>query len=185
MSQRSVLPGGMAIGFAGQIADSNPVRQIDSGFNADTANIQFGAALQYVAGTEKGYALPTGPSGIIAGLSVFSYNHARAGVADTDGFYTGDQGATGLLPKAGLQVARKGTYLVPVPSGINVKYGDRGFCAVFDGATLPRGNWVSTNLGSTLVRDCSAQTMFKSASQVSADGTTLVAVLEVDFSAKP
>lgn len=185
MSQRSINAGGQAVGVAGQIIDNGMVRDIVSGVSFEpSAQIPFGYGVIRSAGQERGYILPTGASGTmaIAGLSVFDLAHARAGSADSDGNFSGDMGASGLLPRAPLQVARKGRYLVPVEN--NVRPGDRAFCRVTATGALTPGSWVGTNYGGSYVRDCTTQGEFVTGTQTAADGTTLVAVLEVDFTSK-
>ena len=185
MSQTSVTAAGMAIGVAGQIADSMEGRDVVSGFSQEaTAQIPFGYGLMKGV-TPDGYVLPTGASGTmeVVGLSVFSTSHSRAGNPDPNGLYSGDMGASGLLPKSSMQVGRRGRFLVPVES--NVVNGDRAYCRTVATGALTQGSWVGTNLGGSYVRDCRAQGIFRSNTYTAADGTTKVAVLECDFTAQP
>lgn len=186
MSQRTVNAGGMSIGFAGQIADSNWVLDIVSGFSAEaSAQIPFGFGLMALSGVPDSYVLPSGASGTmeIQGISVLGLNHSRGGGVDADGNFFGDLGASGLLPKASLQVMRKGRVLVPVEH--NVRIGDRPYCRVTATGALTPGSWVGTNYGGSYVRDCTTQGRFISLTSTAADGVTKVAVLEVDFNSKP
>lgn len=186
MSQTTVPPGGMSPGIAGMKYDTGP-HDIVSGFNAEaSAQIPFGYGLMKAPnGAQDSYVLPTGPSGTmeIAGLNVFSLTHVRAGAVDAAGVFAGDLGASGLLPKAGMQVARQGRFWVPVD--YDVRNGDRAFCRVTATGAQTPGSWVGTNLGGSYVRDCRAQAVFRSATYTAADGTTRIAVLEVDFTNQP
>ncbi len=195
MSQTTVSAGGQPIGFPGQLADSG-LHDIVSGFSQEATNpIPFGAGLR--AGTSPdGYLMPTGFSTVlpIEGISVFSFDHNRAGTVDSAGLYSGDMGASGLLPKSSLQVLRKGRIIVPVEQ--TVVRGDRGFCRGIATGASSNGNvgiWSGTGYGAMALGvaagpsfhvDCTAQTQFRSATFVAADGTTRVAILEVDFTGK-
>lgn len=183
--QTTVSAGGQPIGVAGQIADSSDVRDIVSGFSQEASNqIPFGFGVMK-GPTPDGYVLPSGASGTmeVVGLSVFSLYHGYAGAAASDGSNSGDMGASGLLPLASLEIGRKGRYLVPVETA--VRNGDRPYCRVVSTGALSNGAWVGSNLGGSYVRDCTAQGIFRSNTYTAADGTTLVAVLEVDFTGKP
>lgn len=184
MSQTSVPAAGMPIGVAGEKYDSGP-HDIVSGFNEEgTSQMPWGIGL--MAGpSEKGFLIPSGASGTfeVKGINVFSHAHSRAGNADPDGRYSGDLGATGLLPDAGLQVGREGRFLVPV--AIDVRKGDRPFVYVVPTGTFGRGVWVGSNMGGSYVRDCTAQGEFVTGTFTAADGTTKVAVLDCNFKAKP
>lgn len=184
MSQTSVSAGGQSIGVAGQCADSAP-RDIVSGFSQETTNqIPFGFGLR-AGSTQDGYLLPTGSSGgpEIEGISVFDFNHNRAGAVDSAGNYSGDIGASGLLAKSSLQVARKGRFIVPV--AYTVQRGDRAFCYGVGTGTFTPGLWAGTGVGgASYVIDCTSKGQFRSGTYTAADGTTKVAVLEVDFTTK-
>lgn len=192
MSQTTVSAGGQAIGVAGQKADSGDC-DVVSGFNMESsAQIPFGFGLRNAtASGADAYLLPTGFSNVIAidGLSVFSYNHVRAGAADAAGAFGGDLGASGLLPKASLQVARKGRFLVPVEAAVSVN--DRAWCRGIGTGAFTPGIWrgaalnAAGPLGASYHIDCTRQAVFRTASYTAADGTTLVAVLEVDFTSRP
>lgn len=184
MSQRSVSAGGMAAGLPGQIADSNLVTDIVSGFsNEATVQLPLGYGVAQVAGIADAYQGASGASGGIAGINVLGLNHMRAGALDADGVNIGDMGASGLLPDASMQIGRKGRFYVPVEH--NVRPDDRAFCRIVATGALTPGSWVGTNFGGSYVKDCTAQGVFRSTTYTSADGTTKVAVLEVDFTNKP
>ncbi len=192
MSQTTVSAGGQSIGVAGQLADTGEGQDIVSGFNMEaTAQIPFGYGVRVQPGSNgDGFLLATGFSNVISvdGISVFNFNHNRAGVADSNGAYSGDMGASGLLPKAGLQVLRDGRVLVPVE--INVVAGDRPFCRGVATGTLTPGIWsgtgyVAAGVGSSHMIDCTKQGVFRSGTYTAADGVTKVAILEVDFTNKP
>lgn len=184
MSQTSVTAGGMAVGIPGQKYDTGP-EDVVSGFSQEaSAQIPFGYGLVQSPNVADGYFLPTGVSGAmeIVGLSVFSLAHMKAGAVDAAGVYAGDLGASGLLPKAPLQVARQGRYLVPVEA--NVRVNDRAYCRVTATGAFTPGSWAGTNYGGSYVRDCTQQGVFRSGTFTAVDGVTKVAVLEVDFTNK-
>lgn len=189
MSQNSVTSAGMAIGVAGQIADSGP-HDIVSGFNQAAAQMPFGYGVR--DGTVKdSYVLATGFSGVypVAGINVFDFNHQKIGAADPGGTYAGDLGASGLVQYAGLQVGRKGRYLVPVEAAPSI--GDGAWCRGVATGNLGVGIWrgaargAAGPLSASYHVDCSKQGVFRSSSYTAADGTTLVAILEVDFTSSP
>jgi hypothetical protein len=180
-----MFAGGMAPGFAGQIADgSSP--DIVSGVNQDATQLPFGFGVRQGSsgGSERFYSLPTGFSTVfeLSGLVVHSYDHAPAGAATSDGVFGGDLGGSGLLQYSAFEVGRKGRFLVPVEQA--VRNGERAWCRGIGTGALTPGSWVGTNLGGSYHVDCTRQTVFRSASFTAADGTTLVAVLEVDFTNK-
>lgn len=197
MSQTTVSAGGQAIGVAGQLSDTGEGVDIVSGFNMEATNqIPFGFGLRVQPGSNgDGFLLATGFSGLspgldVAGINTFSFNHARVGVADSAGNFSGDMGASGLLPKAGLQVLRQGRIIVPVE--IPVVAGDRPWCrgvatgtsssAAFQGIWSGTGyNLANDAAGSSYMIDCRRQGVFRSGTYTAADGTTKVAILEVDF----
>lgn len=195
MSQTTVSAGGQSIGVAGQIADSQDGTDIVSGFNMEaTAQMPMGFGVRVQPGSNgDGFLLATGFSGLgpgteIAGVNAFSYNHQRAGVADSAGTFAGDMGASGLLPKAGLQVLRRGRIIAPVE--INVVAGDRAWCrGIATGSSSSAGMvgiWSGTGYnvagaGSSYMVDCRTQAVFRSGTYTAADGTTKVAILEVNF----
>ena len=201
MSQTTVSAGGQAIGLAGQIADSREGRDIVSGFNMEATNqLPFGFGLRVQPGSNgDGFLLATGFSGLspgleVAGVNVFSFNHVKAGAADSAGNFAGDMGASGLLPKAGLQVMRQGRVIAPVE--IAVVAGDRAWCRGVatgtSGSAAWQGIWSGTgyNLaneaaGSSYMIDCRKQGVFRSGTYTAADGITKVAILEVNFTGRP
>lgn len=186
MSQTTVNAGGMSIGVPGQIVDSGP-HDIVSGFNDASAQMPFGYGLRDSTAA-KLYLLPTGFSGVhpIVGINVHSLDHVKAGAADAAGNFAGDLGASGLLENAQLQVGRKGRYLVPVEAAPTV--GDGAWCRGVPTGSLTAGSWrgaargAAGPLGASYHVDCSKQAVFRSGSFTAADGSTLVAILEVDFS---
>jgi hypothetical protein len=185
MSQTSVPAAGQPIGFAGQLAD-NSDSDIVSGVNEDTAQMPFGFGVrQASSGTsaayERFYSLPTGFSTVypIQGVVLHGYDHAPAGAADSAGRYAGDLGASGLLQNSSFDLLRKGRVLVPVEQAVRVN--DRAWCRGIATGALSVGMWVGTDLGASYHVDCTRQAVFRSASYTAADGTTLVAVLECDF----
>lgn len=198
MSQTTVSAAGQAIGIAGQLADTGEGQDIVSGFNMEsTSQMPFGFGIRVQPGSNgDGFLIATGfTNGVgcdVAGVNVFSFSHNRAGVADSSGNYSGDMGASGLLPKAGLQVLRKGRVLVPVE--IAVVAGDRPWCRGIATGTSSSaamvGIWSGTGYnsgsnGSSYLVDCTRMGVFRSGTYTAADGTTKVAILEVDFTSRP
>lgn len=196
MSQTTVSSGGQSIGVAGQIADSQEGRDTVSGFSKEPAGTQipFGFGVRVQPGSNgDGFLLATGFSNIglgfdVAGVNTFDFNHARAGVADSAGNFSGDLGASGLLPNASLQVTRRGRILVPVE--INVVAGDRAWCRGVGTGALTPGSWAGTGYnvttnGSSYMLDVTRLGVFRSGTYTAADGTTKVAILDCDFTGRP
>lgn len=188
MSQTTINAGGMSIGVAGQVYDTGP-HDIVSGFNEEAAQMPFGHGVR--DGSSAGfYKLATGFSGVypVVGINVQGWNHMPA-VTLNNGQVIGDQGASGLLQNASLQVGRKGRFLVPVEAAPAV--GDGAWCRGVATGNLGVGLWRGTTrgaagpLGASYHVDCSKQAVFRTAAFTAADGTTLVAVLEVDFTNGP
>lgn len=188
MSQTSVSAGGQAIGVAGQLYDSGPHDTL-SGFNEDSTQMPFGYGVRFGTARDM-YVLATGFSNVVPvqGVNLHGLNHVKAGAADSGGAYQGDLGASGLLENAGLQVLRKGRVLLPVEAAPSI--GDRLWCRGVATGSLSRGSWRgaapgSAPLGASYHVDCTGQGVFISSSFTAADGSTLVAVAEVDFTNKP
>jgi hypothetical protein len=182
MSQTSFSAGGAAPGFAGQLADDSEA-EIVSGVNQDATQMPFGFGVRQGSsgGSDRFYSLATGFSTTfeVSGLVVHSYDHAQAGAATSDGVFGGDLGASGLLQNAAFEVLREGRVFAPVEQA--VRNGDRAWCRGIGTGALTPGIWNGTNLGGSYHVDCTRQAVFRSASVTAADGTTLIAVLEVDF----
>lgn len=188
MSQTSVTAGGPYSAIAGQLGDSaNP--RIDSGINAATGvQMPFGYGLRDGSG-EREYLLPTGFSGVVpvVGINLHGLNHLAAGVADPNGRFDGDLGGSGLRLWADLDVLRQGPVWLPVEAAVTK--GQRGWCRGIPTGSLTEGSWLGAAaggagpLGASYHIDCSRQVQFRSASATSADGTSLVALAEVDFAA--
>jgi len=186
MSQTTVSSSGQTIGLPGQVADSMDTNDIVSGFNSEASNqLPWGYGLMRGPAGQNSFVLPSGASGTmeVSGLNVFSAAHQRAGNADPNGNFSGDMGASGLLPKASLQVGIRGRFIVPVEN--TVQPGDRAFCRVVATGALTNGIWSGTNMGGSYVRDCTQQGIFRSSTYTAYDGTTKVAVLEWDAVNKP
>lgn len=188
MSQTTVPAGGALIGVPGQIYDSGP-HDIVSGFNEEAAQMPFGHGIRD-GGSRDFYKLATGFSGVcpIAGINVWGANHEPA-ITLQNGQVIGDLGASGLLQNASLQVGRKGRFLVPVEAAPSV--GDGAWCRGVATGNLGVGLWrgaargAAGPLGASYHVDCSKQGVFRTSSFTAQDGSTLVAVLEVDFTNGP
>jgi hypothetical protein len=195
MAQTTVSAGGQSIGVPGQLSDSQFGRDIVSGFNKDPGSnqIPFGFGVRVMPGSNgDAFGLATGFTGQIglevAGVNVFGFNHFKQGAADPLGNFAGDLGGSGLLPNASMQIARSARILVPVE--IAVVAGDRPWCRGVATGTLAQGIWsgtgynATTGQGSSYMVDCTKAGVFRSATYTAADGTTKVAVLEVDFTSR-
>lgn len=188
MSQTTISAGGQSIGVAGQVADSGDVDSL-SGFNDASAQMPFGYGVRFSTNRD-GYVLATGFSNVVPvqGVNMFGHNHQKAGAADAAGNYAGDLGASGLLENAWLSVGRKGRFLLPVEAAPSI--GDRLWCRGVATGSLTAGVWRGAAVGSAPLSasyhvDCTRQGVFISSSFTSVDGTTLVAVAEVDFTTLP
>lgn len=188
MSQTSVGAAGQAIGVAGQVADSGP-NDILSGFNDSSTQMPFGYGVRFSTARD-GYVLATGFSNVVPvqGVNSFGHNHMKAGAADAAGNFAGDLGASGLLQYAGIQVLRKGRVLLPVEAAPNI--GDRLWCRGVATGSLTAGSWRGAAVGSAPLSasyhvDCTRQGVFVTSSFTAADGSTLVAYAEVDFTTLP
>lgn len=184
MSQTTISAGGQSIGVAGQIYDSGP-HDIVSGVNEENTQMPFGYGVRDGSARDF-YKLASGFSGVlpIAGINVWSANHQPAFTAP-NGQVNGDMGSSGLLQYASLQVGRKGRYLVPVEAAPTI--GDGAWCRGVATGNLGVGVWRSATrgaagpLGASYHVDCSKQAVFRTTSFTASDGSTLVAVVEVDF----
>lgn len=185
MSQTTVVAGGPYTAIAGQLGDASDP-SIDSGINAASTEMPFGYGIRDGSG-EREYLLATGFSGVvpIVGVNLHQPNAVPAGVADPLGRYDGNLGGSGLRQYADLDILRKGSVYLPVEAAITK--GDRGWCRGVATGALTAGSWrgaapgAAAPLGGSYHVDCTRQVQFRSASVTSADGTTLVALAEVDF----
>lgn len=179
MSQTSVSQSGQSVAVAGQLVDNQEGEDIVSRFSQEaSAEIPFGAGVQF--GTVRDGVKLLTSSGVIEGVSVWGFNHQPG--------TNGDLGTTGLKPKAGLQVIRRGRVYVLLDKTISVAIvpSDRGFCRyTIDGVTNPTiGAWSNaSDAGKNL--DCTKQVEFLSAAFLSADGTNYIAEADVAFVNKP
>ena len=186
MSQTSVSAAGQGNAIAGQLADVSEPHDVVSGVNEATPQIPFGYGLR--DGTnERGYILATGFSGVVPvkGVALHGLNHVAAGPADPNGNFQGDLGGSGLLQYASLDVLRKGPVWLPVENTITK--GMRGWCRGVATGAQGVGVWAGAAydaagpLGASYHVDCTKQVEFRSASITSADGTTVIALADVDF----
>lgn len=190
MSQTSVSAGGQAAAVAGQIGCDPQECDIKSGVNEASAQMPFGYGVRLGSG-ERGYLLATGFSGSVpvAGVNCFGYNHAPAGSADANGNFQGDMGGSGLLQNSSLDVMRRGSVWLPVESTITKGHGL--WCRGVATGSLTAGSWLGAArgaagpLGASYHVDCSKQGMFVTGVYTAADGTTSIALAEVDFVNSP
>lgn len=186
MSQTFINASGQPIGVAGQLIDNGEVVDVLSAFSEETVNqIPFGCGV--VFGTaDDGAKLPSTSVDKPKGVNLFGLNHMPAGAVDAAGNQTGDLGATGLLPKAGLQVLRKGRALLPIAVGTTVVPGDRLFLLFRSdgGSNTQPGVWSNAQDGGSNYIDCTrmAQVMSSMSTVFTATGGSLnVAICDVDF----
>jgi len=190
MSQTTISAGGQAIGNAGDVADSGP-KDVVSGFNQNTTELPFGYGLR--DGTSQDfYAIATGFSTVlpITGVLLRRANY-QPKITLPNGQTVGDFGGSGLVQYAPLNVMRKGRVLVPVEGPVT--FGQRAWCrgiATGSSALVTPGIWSATSYSvagndttPSYHVNTTKQAVFRSGSFTAADGTTLVAVLEVDFTA--
>lgn len=190
MSQTSINAGGNRVGDPGDPADAGP-KEVLSGFNADAAQMPFGYGVAINNNTGDLYSLPTGMSNAypVAGVFLRRANY-QPRISLPNGQTVGDLGPSGVHQYAPLNVAIKGRVLVPVEAAIT--RGQRAWCRGVATGSQTQGSWRgaavgAVPLGGTVAAgasyfiDCTKQGIFRSASFTAADGSTLVAVLEVDF----
>lgn len=182
MSQTSINAEGQPIGVAGQIMDNAEVQDVTSVFSEEaSAQMPFGIGV--VQGTdEHGVKLPSGSGDHAVGIVTWSMSHAPANSAGT----SGDLGSTGLLPKAGFGLMRKGRVMVQLDAGVSSVSAnvDRAYLRYeTDGGTNTIvGRFGTTSDGHNL--DLTKVAVFVSGVKTLADGTK-GAILEVDFTSKP
>ena len=190
MSQTSITPGGQRVGDAGDPADAGPKDSL-SGFNADAAQMPFGYGVSVNENTGDKYSLPTGMTNAypVAGVFLRRANY-QPRISLPNGQTVGDLGASGVHQYAPLNVGIKGRWLVPVEAAVTRN--QRAWCRGVATGSVTQGSWRgaavgavplggSVALGASYFIDCTKQGVFRTASYTAADGSTLVAVLEVDF----
>lgn len=185
MSQTSISSTGQAVGVAGQVFDNAEVQDLVSLFNTGTASIPFGCGVVVDTSDASGQGckLPSGSGDSVAGVSAYGANHQRSSSTDGSGNPEGDLDGTGLKQYAGLSVMRKGRILVLLDSGVTSisPFVDRGYLRYSaNGSNTQPGAWAkAADSGHTI--DMTAQSVFVSPLFTAADGSSKVAVLEVDF----
>lgn len=190
MSQTTINPGGNRVGDPGDPADAGP-KEVLSGFNADAAQLPFGYGVAINANSGDLYSLPTGMSNAYPVAGVFARRaNYQPRISLPNGQTVGDLGPSGVHQYAPLNVVIKGRMLVPVEAAVS--RGQRPWCRGVATGAQTQGSWRgaaqgavplggSVALGASYFIDCTKQGIFRSASYTAADGSTLVAVLEVDF----
>jgi hypothetical protein len=190
MSQTSINAGGQRVGDPGDPADAGPKEAL-SGINADDVQMPFGFGVAINTNSGDKYSLPTGMSNAypVAGVLIRRANY-QPRISLPNGQTVGDLGPSGLHQNAPLNVGIKGRFLVPVEAAVT--RGQRPWCRGVATGAQTQGSWRgaavgsvplggSVALGASYFLDCTKQGIFRSASYTAADGSTLVAVLEVDF----
>lgn len=190
MSQTTVSAGGAAIGDAGDPADAGPKDQL-SGFNGEAAQIPFGYGVAVKTLANSFYGLPTGMTNAypVGGVFLRRANY-QPQITLQNGQTIGDLGASGIVQNAPMNVGIKGRFLVPVE--VAVTRGQRAWCRGVATGSVTQGSWRAADpgavplggsvaLGASYFIDCTRAGVFRTASFTAADGTTLVAILEADF----
>lgn len=191
MSQTSINAGGNRVGDPGDSADAGP-KDVLSGFNADATQMPFGVGVAVNANSGDFYSLPTGYSNAypVSGVFLRRANY-QPRLTLANGQVIGNLGPSGVHQYAPLNVMVKGRILVPVEAAVTRD--QRAWCrGVATGTAVTsaqKGTWRGAAAGSAPAAgtmsgyflDCSRQAVFRSGSFTAADGTTLVAVLECDF----
>jgi hypothetical protein len=182
MPQTTINKAGQPVAVAGQLSDNMEGVDVMSRFSAESSNqIPFGTGVK-AATSLRGVLQPTASTDRIEGVVKWGANHFPANAAGT----IGDLGTTGLLPKSGFGVLRRGriyAYLDPGLSSIT-PYTDRGWCrCTVNGGNNVIGAWSNAQDGTNNI-DCTTGTQFVGPLFTSADGTTKIAELECDFTNK-
>lgn len=190
MSQTTINAGGQAIGDAGDPADAGHHETL-SGFNGNTAQIPFGYGVAPGTLANSFYGLPTGMSNAypVGGIFVRRANY-QPQITLPNAQTVGDLGASGIVQYAPMNVGIVGRWLVPVEAAVTRN--QRAWCRGVATGALTQGSWRGADVGSVPLGgsittgasyfiDCTRAGVFRTASFTAADGSTLVAVLEVDF----
>jgi hypothetical protein len=179
MSQTSINPAGQPVGIAGMDYDSGEGKDVVSFFVEGSTSIPFGCAVQQ-GSTEKSGKVLDGSGNTVIGINVWGYNH----MPGTDG----DLDTTGLKTNSSGQLGRRGRFLVPIADGITIAVNDRAFASfeTFGANTVP-GLWSNAQSAGHFI-DLTKVGVFRSGNFTvpnATGGSTVVAVLEVDFTNKP
>lgn len=184
MSQTSINKAGQPVAVAGQLSDNGEVVDLVSRINAEaSAVLPFGIGAK--AGTSRnGVNKPSTTADVIEGVVVFDFSHQPGATGDVDQTQT----PPGLKPNAKFNLLRKGRIWVPLDSTVTVitPNSDRTFLRVVShvGVGTVVGYWTNvSDPGDTI--DLTKVGVFVSGLQTSADGTTLIAEAEFDFTSKP
>lgn len=190
MSQTTINAGGQSIGDAGDVADTGS-NDFLSGFNGGSAQIPFGYGVAPNALANSFYALPTGMSNAypVGGVFMRRANY-QPQITLPNGQTVGDLGASGIVQNAPMNVMVRGRVLVPVEAAVTRN--QRAWCRGVATGALTQGSWRGADVGSVPLGgsittgasyfiDCTRAGVFRTASFTAADGSTLVAVLECDF----
>lgn len=177
MPQTVIQKTGQPVAVAGQLSDSMDTIDVVSRFSQEaSAAIQFGCAVQ--SGTVRsGVKNMATSNDNIEGVSVFGYNHVPGSSGDID---TTNKG---LKPNAGLKILRKGRIWVLIDPSITLitPYADRPFARYSaNGGNTVLGAFSNVSDGGHNT-DLSRIGVFTSGLFTAADGTSLIAECEFDF----
>lgn len=177
--QTVINKAGNPVAVAGQLSDNGEGVDIVSRFSEESsAELAFGTAIKPGTALRSVKKL-TAITETVEGFSVWGFNHSPGS--------SGDLGTTGLKPKAGLQVIRKGRlYVVVDPSVTSITpYIDRAHIrAVANGGDNVIGAVNKAADGITTI-DSTKQVQFVGALMLAADGVTKIAEVEVNFTNEP
>jgi hypothetical protein len=155
----------MSFGIEGQLAD-NGANDVLSKVNGAAAEIEFGMGVIRGA-SDEAVILPSAETDVIIGIALHSHAYALGTELDT-----------GIEEEGSVSMLRKGRVLVLVEEAVTA--GDRGWCRAVSGAGGTRlGAWRKSDVGTETI-DCTKQAVF-----ITSAAEDALAVLEVDFTAKP
>ncbi len=179
--QTTIPRSGQSRAIAGMIADGRHPDLVSAFSGEASAKIAFGLGLQNT-GAERVFLLPSANTDKFAGISVWSMSHQP----DTGAFDLVSGASGGVLPKGGFELMREGRIWVRVDPGLTITpYADRAFLrCTANGAGTAAGQFNRAADGANTI-DLTKLIVFVSPSITSADGTSSIALVEVDAIVKP
>lgn len=183
MSQTSYTTA-IAVAIQGMIGDNSGAKQIESKLNGEaSASIPFGCFV-VTDGTDHGAKLPSASSGqAFLGPVVHAHAYARTWT-DANGVVHGEVDGTGLLPKVEMNVMVRGRIWVPCETAWNV--GDPVFVRYTTDGGSPantQAGQVGNASGTGRTLDLTAKARFVNSGTAPAQGSTKLALIEVDMTA--
>lgn len=177
--QTSINSSGQPYGVAGQMSDNASVVDKVSGFSEEaSASIPFGVAVaQGVAA--QGIKNLSASGNAIKGIHATNFEHAPGLFGDID------SSNVGLVPNGRADVLRKGRIWVVLDGNLTIApFSDRCFVRYSLNSLGPLGAFSNvTDSGKNT--DITRIAQFVSLAQLSADGVTYIAQVDVDFTISP